>query len=83
MNSVHQAKKGRATLTVVDWNDNREVYIASSESSEPKRFVRRWNKVERKYIQEQQPTQFHCYNQSMSFVKRMDQNMAKYRIGIE
>ena len=48
------------------------VYIASSESCEPKRFVRCWNKVERKYIQEQQPNQFHCYNQNMDFVSRMD-----------
>ena len=47
------------------------------------KFVRRWNKVERKYIQEQQPNQFHCYNQNMDFVKRMDQNVAKHRIGNE
>ena len=31
------------------------VYIASSKSSEPKRFVQRFNKVERKYIQQKQP----------------------------
>ena len=42
-----------ATLTVFGWKDNMAVYIASSESSKPKRFVRRWKKVERKYIQEQ------------------------------
>ena len=30
------------------------VYITSSESCEPKGFVRSWNKVERNYIQEQQ-----------------------------
>ena len=35
------SKRGSATLTVVDWNNNIKVYIASSESSEPKRFVRR------------------------------------------
>ena len=34
------------------------------------------------YIQEQQQNQFHCYKQNMGFVNRMDQNMAKYRIGI-
>ena len=54
-----------------------------SESCQPKRFVWCWNKVERTYIQEQQPNQFHCYNQNMGFVNRMDQNVAKYRIGIE
>ena len=46
------SKKSSATLTVVGWNDNRVVYIASSESSEPKGHVRRLNKVERKYSQE-------------------------------
>ena len=52
-------KKGSAFLTVVGWDNNRaayrEAYIVSSKSSVPKRFVRRWNKVERKYIQEKQP----------------------------
>ena len=55
LNSAHQAKKSSANLTVVALNDNRVVYIASSKLSEPKRFVRRLNKVERKYIQERQP----------------------------
>ena len=32
----------------------RAVYIASSKSSEPKRFVQRLNKVEQKYVQEEQ-----------------------------
>ena len=27
----------------------------------------------KKYIQEQQPKQFHCYNQNMGFVNRMEQ----------
>ena len=39
-------------------------------------------KVERKCIQEQQRNQFHYYNQNMSCVNRMDQNVGKYRIGI-
>ena len=38
----------------VDLNDSRVVYKAYSESGEPKRLVRCWNNVERKYIQEQQ-----------------------------
>ena len=48
-------KKTIATLAVVGWNNNSVVYIASYESSEPKRYVRRLNKIERKYIQEQKP----------------------------
>ena len=47
------SKKNRATLTVVCLNGNRVVCIASSKFSEPNRFVRRLNKVEGKYIQEQ------------------------------
>ena len=47
------SKKNRAILTVVCLNGNRVVYIASSKFSEPKRFVRRLNKVEGKCIQEQ------------------------------
>ena len=39
-------------------------------------------KSKKMYIQEQQQNQFHCYKQNMGFVNRMDQNMAKYRIGI-
>ena len=35
-------------------------------------------KVLKKYIQEQQSNEFHCYNQNMSFLNRMDQNVAKY-----
>ena len=38
---------------------------------------------ERKYIQEQQPNQIHCYNQNMGFVHRMDLSMPNYRIGMQ
>ena len=59
------------------------VCIASSKSCKPKRFVSCSNKVERKYTQEQKPSQFHCYNQNMGFVNRIDQKVAKHRIGIQ
>ena len=49
----------------------------------PKRFSRCCNKVERKYIQEQQPNQIHCYIQNMDFVNRMDQSVDNYRIEIQ
>ena len=74
-------QKSRVTLTVVSSNNSRVVYTASSESCESRRFVRCWNKIERKHVQEQ-PNQFHFYNQNMGFVNRMDQNVAKYRIDI-
>ena len=75
--TAHIKQKSSATLTVVGKNDSSAVYMASSESCETKRFARCWNKIERKYIQKQQPNQFHCYNQNMGFVNRMDQNVAK------
>ena len=53
--TAHIMQKSGATLTAVGLHDNRVVYIASSKFSEPKRFVRRLNKVEGKHIQEQQP----------------------------
>ena len=61
------SKKSSATLTVISLHDKRAVYIASSKFSERKRFVRRLNKVEGKYIQEQQLNQFHCYNLNRVF----------------
>ena len=38
--------------------------------------------VEKK-LKEQQPSQFHRYNQNMGFVERRDQNMAKYWLASE
>ena len=67
-----QRTSSKKKLCNFDLNDSSAVYIAFSESCEPKRFVWCGNKVERKYIQEQQPNQFHCYNQNMGFVNRMD-----------
>ena len=58
------------------------VCITSSESCEPKRFSQCWNKLERKFIREKQPSQFRCYNQNIGFVNRMDQSWGSYRIGV-
>ena len=79
---AHIKQKSRATLRVVGLNDNRAVYIASSKFFEPKRSVRRLNKVEGKYFQEQQLNQFHCHNRNRIFFERMDQSISKYKIGI-
>ena len=45
-------QKSIVTLTVFGWNNSSAIYIASSESCETNTFVRCWNKVEKKYIQE-------------------------------
>ena len=41
-----------------------------------------WKKEQEQPNIQEQPNQFYCYNQNMGFVNRMDQNVAKYRIGI-
>ena len=38
LSTAHIRQKSRVTLTVVVFNDSSAIYIASSESSEPKRF---------------------------------------------
>ena len=55
LDRAHQAKKSSVNLTMVGLNSNRGVYPTSSKFSEAKRFVWRLNKVQGKYIQEQQP----------------------------
>ena len=77
LNRAYQANK-QCNFDSVAQNDIIPTYIASSKSRKPKRFVRYWSKVEKIYIQLQKLNQFHCYNQDMGFVNRMDQNMAKY-----
>ena len=64
---------------MVGYSDSSAIYIASSESCKINRFARCLNKVEKQYIREQHSNQFHCSNQNMGFVKRMDQNVTKYR----
>ena len=55
--------------------------MGSSKSCDPKRFSRCCNKVERKYIQEQHPNQFQCYNQNMGSVNGMALSLVNYRNG--
>ena len=45
---MHIKQKSSVTLTVVGWNDSIAIYIASSESCKPKRFIWFWIKVEKK-----------------------------------
>ena len=53
--TAHINQERKCNLTVVGLNANKVVCIASSKFFEPKRFVRRLERVEGKYIQEQQP----------------------------
>ena len=47
-NTTHIRQKSSVTLIVVGWNDSNAIYIAFSESCEPKRFIQCWKKVEKK-----------------------------------
>ena len=78
LSSRHQARK----QCTFDKHNSRAVYIAFLKSCNPKRFVQCRNKVERKHIQEQQPSQFHCCNQNTGFVNRMGQHLVKHSLGI-
>ena len=51
------------------YNDSSVIYIASSKSCEPKRFVRRWNRVGKI---------FKNNSEIMGFVNGVDKNVAKY-----
>ena len=59
------------------WKDNKVVYIASSKSSEPKKFVWRLNKVERTTTNVSPLLQ-----PDHGFCRQMDQNSAKYSLGM-
>ena len=72
---AHIKQKSSVTLAIVSKNNSRAVYIASSESCEPKRFSLCWSKVERKCTRTSaQPNQSHCYYQNKGFVYRMNNN---------
>ncbi len=57
------------SLTVVGWNDNRPVYVASNcEQSNPLSDVSRWSSAEKKKIQIPQPNMVRSYNKDMGGV---------------
>ena len=71
------------SVTLVGWNDNRPVYIASNVfSSLPLKSVRRWDKDSKQFINVNQPGLISKYNKGMGGVDRTDQNISTYRIGI-
>ena len=74
LSSVHQAKK---QLNF----ENGQLKHQQGGLHEPKRLRWRFSKVERKYIQEEQPNYFHFYSQNMGLVNRMDQTVVKSRTG--
>ena len=71
------------SITLVHWNDNSSVYLASSTySSMPRKTVRRWDKEEKVLISLSQPNSIDAYNKGMGGVDRCDQNISAYRVSI-
>ena len=54
------------------------IYVAFSESYEPKRFIRCWNKVEKNIFISNNQISSTVTTRTWVFVNRMDQNVAKY-----
>ena len=70
-------------VTIVGWNDNRPVYVASNVTGvKPVTKVSRWSASENKHIMIPQPNIIHQYNRNMGGVDRCDQNVSQYRISI-
>ena len=65
---LNSGHRAKKALTVAVSSSKRGFYISSSEFSEPMRF---------------RTTECHCYNQNICFIDRIDQNVDKYRIGIQ
>lgn len=70
-------------ISVVRWQDNAEVTIATNyDSLEPYKNVRRWSKESHRYITVSQPKFLHTYNKEMGGVDLHDNGVANYRVRI-
>lgn len=70
-------------ISVVMWNDNGVVTIASTHYGvQPVKQVQRWSVAERKRVMIPMPSVIGLYNSNMGGVDRLDQNVAKYRVAI-
>ena len=65
------------------WTDNSVVTVVSNVHGVfPLQKARRWSGVQKRHVEIDQPNAIKLYNLSMGGTDRMDQNIAKYRIGI-
>lgn len=68
-------------IMLVKWFDSKEVFVGSNHySAQPPSTVRRWDKVQKKYVNVQIPAAIVAYNKGMGGVDRCDQLLAFYRI---
>lgn len=79
--SFHQITDVNSNITLVRYNDNSIVTIASTECGvNPLGKVKRW--CNNKRVDVDQPYCYQLYNKYMGGVDRLDQNVSKYRIAI-
>jgi hypothetical protein len=78
-----QQTESTNTVTVVGWNDNRSVYVASnSVGSQPTTPISRWCRKTAARISVEQPYLIRQYNRYMSGVDRCDQHISTYHISV-
>jgi len=78
-----QRTDSEGVITVVGWNDNRSVYVASNAiGSQPTCQVSRRCRASKSRISVEQPQLIKMYNRHMGGVDRCDQNISTYRISI-
>ena len=66
-------------ISVVKWKDNKVVSVASNKlRSEPLKKAKRWNRIQKKYVEVDLPHSIHIYNQHMGGVDVFDQQVAAY-----
>lgn len=81
--SYEQLTEEKSDVTLVRYNDNNVVTVASTFCGvEPVGKVRRYSAADKKHIMVPQPSCIVMYNQYMGGVDRLDENISKYRIGI-
>ena len=70
-------------ISVVKWKDNKVVSVAFNKlRSEPLKKAKRWNRIQKKYVEVDLPQLIHIYNQHMGGVYVFDQQVAAYRCRI-
>lgn len=70
-------------LIVVRWVDNSVVSMSSNiHGTEPVSTVRRFSQQQKKFVQVPRPAIIANYNKHMGGVDRMDEDVARYRVGI-
>lgn len=70
-------------MIVVRWVDNSVVSMSPNiHGTEPVSTVRRFSQHQKKFIQVPRPAIIANYNKHMGGVDRMDEDIARYRVGI-